>query len=170
MLLHHGAPPHGPPVARSVTPCCCIFVEAGFARLRRCAFAPAYATVSKRMTGATCAPWPLALLHNRVPPQGPPLARSVAPGRCIFAISNFGQLLAKELVETWVCSSAAVHHRALCANVRNWTTGAAWAPRPLALLHHGTPLHGPPVACSVAPGRCIFVICTRNINSNIFSS
>jgi len=60
----------------------------------------ASANVSKRTNRTTCAPWPLALLPLGVPPQGPPLARSVAPGRCIFAISNFGQLLAKESVQT----------------------------------------------------------------------
>jgi len=94
---------------------------------------------------------PLALLPHSVPSQGPPLARSVAPGRCIVPISNFGQLLAKESVETWFCSPAPVRHRAVCASVRNRTTGAACAPRPLALIPHGTPPHGPPVARSFEP-------------------
>ena len=34
---------------------------------------------------------PLALLPHGVPPQGRPLARSVAQGRCIVPISNFGE-------------------------------------------------------------------------------
>ena len=94
----------------------------------------ASASVRKRTTGATCAQWPLTLLPHGPPPQGPPLDRSVASGRCIFAISNVRQLLAKESVETWVCSPATVHHQAVCANVRNRTTGDACAPRPLVLM------------------------------------
>ena len=47
--------------------------------------------VRNRTTGAACALWPLALLPHGVLLQGPPLARSVAPGRCIFTISNLGQ-------------------------------------------------------------------------------
>jgi len=99
---------------------------------------------------------PLALLPHVVPLQGPPLARSVAPGRCIVTISNLGQLLAKESVETWFCSPATVRHWAVCANVRNRTTAAACVPRPLALLPHGAPPHGPPVARSVATGRAFW--------------
>jgi len=132
------------------------------------------ASVRKRMTGAACAPWPLALLPQSVQQQGPPLACSVVPGLWIFAISNSGQLLlAKESVETWFRSPMTVRYRAACANVRKRTTGAACAPRPLAplaLLPHGAPLQGPPVARSVAPGRCLFVICTCNINFYIFQS
>jgi len=59
------------------------------------ALSAACASVSKRTTGAACAPWPLALLPRGVPPWAPPVARSVAPGLCIFTISNSGQLLAK---------------------------------------------------------------------------
>jgi len=70
---------------------------------------------------AACALWPLALLAHGAPPQGPPLDCSVASGRCIFAISNVRQLLAKESVETWVCSPATVRHQAVCSNVRNRT-------------------------------------------------
>jgi len=114
--------------------------------------------VRNRTTGAACALWPLVLLPHGVLLQGLPLARSVAPGRCIFTISNLGQLFAKESVETWFCSPAVVRHRAACANVRNRTTGAACAPRPLALLPHGSQPHGPTVARSVAQGRCIFVV------------
>jgi len=58
------------------------------------------ASVRQQTTGAAYAPRPLVLLSCGVPPQGPALARSearsVAPGRYIFAISNFGQLLANE--------------------------------------------------------------------------
>ena len=74
--------------------------------------------------------------------------------------SNFRQLLATKSVETWVSSPAPVHHQAVCASVRNQTTGAACAPQPLALLSrpHGAPPQGPPLARSVAPGRCIFVV------------
>jgi len=154
-LLPHGAPQYGPPVAHSVAPGRCNFVVAGFARLPRCTVAPVFASVCKQMTGAACALWPLVILPHGVPPQGPPLARSVAPSRCI---SKTRQLLAKESVETWVCSPATVRHRAVYANVRNWTTGAACATRPLALLPHGAPPHGPPVARSVAPGCCNFVV------------
>jgi len=68
---------------------------AGFARLRRRAIASACASMSKRTTGAACAPWPLALLPHGVLPRGPPVTRSVVPGLWIFAISNSGQLLAK---------------------------------------------------------------------------
>jgi len=62
---------------------------------------------------------PLAILPHGVPPQGPRFVRSVAPGRCIVLILNFGQLLAKESVETWFCSPTTVRHRAVCASVRN---------------------------------------------------
>jgi len=96
-LLPHGALPHGPTVARSVAPGRCIFVVTGFARLPRRTVAPVCASVRKQMTGADCAPLPLAILPHGVPPQGPPLIRSVAPGRCI---SKTGQLLAKESVQT----------------------------------------------------------------------
>jgi len=107
------------------------------------------------MTRAACAQWPLTLLPHGAPLQGPPLARNVASGRCIFAMSNVRQVLAKESVEIWVCSPAMVRHQAVCANVRvcqcvrNRTTGAACAPRPLTLMPHDAPLHGPPVARSV---------------------
>jgi hypothetical protein len=40
--------------------------------------------------------------------------------------------------ETWFCSPATVRHRASSASVRNQTTGAACAPRPLALLPQET--------------------------------
>ena len=96
--------------------------------------------VRNRTTGVACAPWPLALLPTGVPLQGFPLARSVAPGRSIFNISNLGQLLAKESVKTWFCSPASA--MVPCANVRNRTTGTSCAPRPLALLPHGAPSRG----------------------------
>jgi len=60
-----------------------------------CAVASACASVSKWTTLAACAPWPLALLPHGVPPRAPPVACSLAPGLCIFSISNSGQLLAR---------------------------------------------------------------------------
>ena len=107
-LLPRGAPLHGLFVACSVAPGRCFFVVAGFACLRRCACAPSDASVRQQMTGTACAPWPLVLESHGAPPRGPSLACSVAPGRCIFAFSNFRQLLANESVEIWSCSPATV--------------------------------------------------------------
>jgi len=143
VLLPRGALLYGPPAARSVAAGRCIFVIAGFARLRQRAFGPSGASVRKQMTGAARAPWPLALLPHGAPPRGSSLARSVAPCRCMFAILNLWQLLADGSVETWVCSPATVRHRALCVNVCNQTMGTACAPRPLALLPRDAPKQGP---------------------------
>jgi len=87
-LLPHDVPPWGPPVTRSVAPGLCIFVTAGFARLRQRAVASACASVNKWMTGATCASWPLVILPHDVSLRAPPVARSVAPGLWIFSISK----------------------------------------------------------------------------------
>jgi len=67
VLLPHGASLHVPHVACSVTPGRCIFIVAGFARLRRRTVAPVCASVRKRMTGASCGPWSLVLLPYGVP-------------------------------------------------------------------------------------------------------
>jgi len=153
-LLLHGAPPQGPPLAAASR----LFVASSMWRiLRAYDGAPLHLSVQLFAIGQREPP----VLHGhwrscRVPLKGPPLARSVAPGRCIFTISNLGQLLAKKSVETWFCSPGAVRHRAVCANVRNQTTGASCAPQALALLSNDDPPQGPPLACSVAPGRCIF--------------
>jgi len=49
----------------------------------------------------------------------------------------------------WFCSSAAASAAPSGASVRKQTTGAARAPRTLALLPHGTSPQGPPLARSV---------------------
>ena len=70
-----------------------IFLVAGFARLRRRSAASSGASVrNQTTTGAAYAPRPLALLPRAAPPQGPPLARSVAPGRCIFLLAGVARL------------------------------------------------------------------------------
>ena len=94
------------------------------------------ANVRNQTTGAACAPQPLALLPRGAPLHGPPAARSVAPGHCIFVIAGFAHL--------WQRSAATSG-----ASVRKQTTGAARAPRTLALLPHGTSPQGPALARSV---------------------
>ena len=58
----------------------------------------ACASVSKRTMEAACAPWPLAFLPQGVPLRGPPVARSVVPGLCIFAIIVLHEFLDHVLI------------------------------------------------------------------------
>jgi len=83
----------------------------------------ACASVSKRTMEAACAPWPLAFLPQGVPLRGPPVARSVVPGLCIFVTAGFARLRRRAVVSE---SSA-------CASMSTRTTGAACAPWSLAL-------------------------------------
>jgi len=59
------------------------------------------------------------------------------------------------LVRLWMCDGVL---SIACASMSKWTTGAACAPWPLALLPPGVPSWAPPVARSVAPGLCISTI------------
>ena len=66
----------------------------------------------------------------------------------------------------WFCSSTTARRCTClckCAQADDWSRLCSMATGAPARAHGALP-QGPPVARSVAPGRCVFVICTRNID------
>jgi len=104
------------------------------------------------------------MLSHGVSPRDTPVARSVAPGLWIFAISNSGQLLAKS---PFKYGFARPQRRAIVPHVPVWASGR-WGPpvrhghwRSCPMAHHRGALPWLAAWCLVVPSssRLVLLVC-----------